>query len=78
MAKDMAGLFLCGLGFEDGEFSRFGQPETRLGCARRVFRLPLDKPLGSLKTIGSLKLRKQKNRQKQFSGCLWRLLCARA
>ena len=72
MAKDMAGLFLCGLGFEDGEFSRFGQPETRLGCARRVFRLPLNKPLGSLK------LRKQKNRQKQFSGCLWRLLYARA
>ena len=43
MAKDMAGLFLCGLGFEDGEFSRFGQPETRLSCARMVFRLPLVK-----------------------------------
>ena len=43
MAKDMAGLFLCGLDFEDGEFSRFGQPETRLGCARRVFRLSLVK-----------------------------------
>ena len=37
MAKDMAGLFLCGLGFEDGEFSRFGQPETRFGKAGNGF-----------------------------------------
>ena len=37
MANDMAGLFLCGLGFEDGEFSRFGQPETRLGKAGNGF-----------------------------------------
>ena len=43
MVKDMAGLFLCGLGFEDGEFSRFGQPEMRLGCVGMVFRLPLVK-----------------------------------